>query len=162
MSFLYDSHSSHLEFYNIVHMLPFLEDINVLLILFLHYREKMRIKNKKQKEWSCMPATKLGLTLPCRRKTKRSHLSPLPSKHTETGCLSEHRDEHHPNLPAKLLLVQVLRRHIWTVTPHPSRQHWPLRSCKTEGTAKIEAWIPISAGTGSENTFIQQPATALA
>lgn len=80
MSFLYDSHSSHLEFCNIVHMLPFLEDINVLLILFLHYREKMRIKKKNQKEWSCIPASKLGLILPCRRKTKRRHLSPLPFK----------------------------------------------------------------------------------
>lgn len=48
MSFLYNSHSSHLEFCNIVHMLPFLQDINVLLILFLHYRGKMRGKKNTE------------------------------------------------------------------------------------------------------------------
>lgn len=53
MSFLYDSHSSHLEFYNIVHMLPFGQDINVLLILFLHYREKVREKESRRNEVAC-------------------------------------------------------------------------------------------------------------
>lgn len=84
MSFLYDSHSSHLEFCNIVHMLPFLKDINVLLILFSYYREKVRGKESRRNEVACQ----LWLTLCCRNGRQKILLSLLPCKHTEMGSLS--------------------------------------------------------------------------
>lgn len=113
-----------------------------------------------------MSATKLGLTLPCRRETKRSHISPLPFKHTETGSLSQHRDENHPDLPAMLLLVRVLRRHIWTATLHP--QQVALAS----EAQQLQGWGHCQDGSMKthqcrnrqwERTFIhEQPAAALA
>lgn len=104
MSFLYDSHSSHLEFRNIVHMLPFLQDINVLLILFLHYREKMRGKESRRNKVACQ-LPNWGSPCAVEKRMQKSHLS-------HSVCLSGHRDEHDPELPATLLLVRVLRRHI--------------------------------------------------
>lgn len=50
---------------------------------------------------------------------QRGDTSPLYLPKTQS--FSEHRDEHHPDLPAMLLLVRVLRRHVWAAAPHPSR-----------------------------------------
>lgn len=74
MSFLYDSHSSHLEFHNIVHMLPFLQDISALLVLFLHYWEKW--DKKKAEEMKLHSNCQVGLTSHCRRENKEE--SPFP------------------------------------------------------------------------------------
>lgn len=86
--------------------------------IFALQRENER--KRKQKEWSCMP-TNWGSPCTVEMRTKKSHLLPLPCKCTETGSLSGHRDECHPELPAILLLVRLLRRWVWTAAPHPQQ-----------------------------------------